>query len=288
MLPDNSIVGQHTNRGKRYLPREEEFIRDEDKELLDFKRYYEGLGLTTRLGHAYTTKTGAKRFDSSLNLPEYKINAIQAIPIDIAVIIDVDVRYDVDGHDNLPCAIPKNTPTVQTQSGIGRQYWFQADPRLHTHADHIARIDVLTGKSGIFMPPSEIEGGGSYSWLVPLTRENLRPLPDALFQYLLKLQEKKPTPEKTYRKFNVIPGSKTFADLSPKQRARLDEALSRCRTAPKGHRSEADFGFIIWGLSCGLDENSLLDMCRNFGKFKERGIGYFRGTVKQALGKLGR
>jgi len=218
-------------------------------------------------------------------VPDWKCNSLQVIPNDIALVLDVDVRHGADGNKSLPCAIPQNTPTVQTQSGKGRQYWFKADSSLRTHADHEARIDVLTGKTGIFAPPSKIDGGGEYLWLVPLTLETLKPLPTALLEYLrIRQQPKQPIK-------NVIHscqyGMKNLQRISQKQKDRLFEALDRCKAATKGARSENDFRFVIFGLSCGLDEETLWGLCSDVGKFQEKGQSYFRFTVKNALRKLG-
>jgi hypothetical protein len=122
---------------------------------------------------------------------------------------------------------------------------------------------------------------------VRLTRENLRPLPDVLFQFLAKLQEKPPMPSKPAGVYRCIPGSKSLYDLSQKQRECLLNDLEQCRTLPKGQRSEADYSFVSWGLSCGLDEKELWDLCGGIGKFREKGLSYFRYTVKKALRKLG-
>jgi len=164
------------------------------------------------------------------------------------------------------------------------------DSRLHTHADAKTRIDLLTGSTGIFAPPSKVQGGGEYRWIVPLTPENLRPLPEELFRFLFKLQEKPPMPlpPKPAGVYQCRPGSKSLNDLTQKQRECLLNDLEQCGSAAQGHRSEADFRFITWGLSCGLGEGELWELCGGIGKFQGRkGLSYFRFTVKNALRKLG-
>ena len=259
-----------------------------NRELLYWKRFYLGFGFAVKLGYCYLTKNGSKGFVPEDKIPDRKINAIQIIPGNKALVLDIDNRAGVNGHDFLPCSIPEGTPSVQTQSGSGRQYWFSGDTCLKTFADSKNRIDLLTGSTGIFAPPSKIQGGGVYHWLVPLDKDRLLNLPDEILLYCLKRQQPR-APEKQQRTYSpVMIGSKGLYDISPKQRACLEGALERCRTAQKGGRSDNDFRFIIWGLSIGLDVNTLWGLCRDVGKFKEKRLSYFRGTVKQALKKIGK
>ena len=220
-----------------------------------YQGVFKGVAISTRFGHAYRTKAGGKGFmPLGGTLPAWKVNAIQIIPDNALLVVDEDNRAGNDGHKNLPCPIPEDTPTVETQSGTGRHYWFLGDSRLHTHADAKTRIDLLTGSTGIFAPPSKVQGGGEYRWIVPLTPENLRPLPEELFRFLFKLQEKPPMPlpPKPAGVYQCRPGSKSLNDLTQKQRECLLNDLEQCGSAAQGHRSEADFRFITWGLSCGL------------------------------------
>ncbi len=200
-------------------------MREEVNGLLNSQRFYHSLNFPTRLGYAYLTKNRVKGFAPLGKVPDWKCNAIQVIPGDIVLVLDVDVRHEADGHGFLPCSIPEDTPTVQTQSGNGRQYWFKGEPRLHTHADSSTRINVLTGSTGVFAPPSKIQGGGCYSWLRPVSPKTLRPLPEELFSFLSKMQEMKTSPLSSAFKA-AIPGSKRLNSISPKQRARLSWALN--------------------------------------------------------------
>ena len=253
-----------------------------------YQGVFKGVDISTRLGHAYRLKKGGKGFmPFGGTLPAWKVNAIQIIPGNALLVVDVDNRAGNDGHKNLPCPIPEDTPTVKTQSGTGRHYWFKGDSRLHPKTDDKTRIDLLTGGTGIFAPPSKVKDGGEYRWLVPLTPENLRPLPEELFRFLCKLQERPPAPSKPAGVYQCAPGgSKSLYDLSQKQRECLLNDLERCRNAPEGKRSKADYAFIAWGLSSGIGEDELWGLCSGIGKFRKKGLSYFRFTVKNALRKM--
>ncbi len=191
-------------------------------------------------------------------------------------VIDDDMRTCI--NPDLERLVPVGTPTAVTGNN-GHHFFFQYDATTPTASYKRACIDLRNDGGLIFLPPSCIEGR-TYSWIVPLTRDALRPMPDALRAPIASLRE----PCGRMRE----PGTKTYAMLSTKQRYYLDRYLDRCNRAKKGKhdRSACDFALCSWAIKCSLSPESLWQLVRGVGKFAEESHGrnYFDRTYKNALG----
>lgn len=246
------------------------------KKIDQAKIHYQELGFSTICGYCYKTKTGKKGFTPEGNIPNWKINALQVIPGNLALIVDIDSNDVL-----LPFTIADKTPTTISQSG-NRHFWFQANNTLKARVNTQLKIDLLTGDKPVLVPPSHVDGGGCYKWFTPLNSLcDIKPVPEEIIQFFEQFQQ--PHMPKTV----VTHGRKAIADLSPKQRDKLYQALSGCQSAQTGDRSNADFAFVIWGLSCGLSENAIWELCRGYSKFKTRGYKYFLTTIRNAHSRLG-
>lgn len=252
--------------------------------ILDASNRYQNMGLATIVGYCYLTQKGKKGFipdTPEAKVPYWKINALQVVPGNLAIVVDLDSK-----EIKLPCIIPSDTVTTISQSG-NLHYWFKPDTRLRPMVNNHLKIDLLTGMKPVLVPPSKVFGGGWYEWKVPLLNlSDLKPLPEELLQYLLSVQV--PVKIETKTVYRTRSGNKRVSDLSPKQQSSLYNALSKCQTASLGSRSEPDFGLVFWGLSCGLSESAIWDFCCGVSKFSgRRGIEYFQKTLKKASEKLG-
>jgi hypothetical protein len=245
-------------------------------------RKYLSQGLVTIQGYCYKNQSGKKGFiPDSKGIPCWKVNALQVIPKNKLCVIDIDSQ-----EVSLPCKIPHGVPSIITQSG-NRHFWFRPDSRLRASVNTSLKVDILTGEKPVLVPPSMVNGGGIYKWEVPFkTIRDLQQVPEALVQWLLTYQQ--PVAKKTNNQFQSFArqGNKRVSDLSPKQRDSLYEALEKCSSAEQGTRSNADFRFVCWGLSCGLSESELWNLCHDVSKFKTAGHKYFQITVKNALKKI--
>lgn len=247
--------------------------------IINASNEYQSIGLSTIMGYCYMTKTG-KSFvpETNTSIPFWKINALQIIPDTQVLIVDIDSK-----EVELPCDIPQGVPTVITQSG-NRHYWFKPDQRLNAAVNTHIKIDVLTGHKPVIVPPSQVECGGTYKRAVPFQGIAALPqIPEELLQFLIKYQQ----PEKKIEHHcSIGQKNKRVSDLSTKQQSSLYNALSKCSSAEQGERSNADYGFIIWGLQCGVSENELWNLCKDVSKFKVQGFKYFQITVKNASVRL--
>jgi hypothetical protein len=92
---------------------------------------------------------------------------------------------DGDGAQGVANAarhIPQGTPTARTQSD-GRHFFFAYTPDLPTSANRALRVDVRNDGGYIFLPPSRVAGGGSYTWITAPDHA-LAPVPPSLVALL--------------------------------------------------------------------------------------------------------
>lgn len=200
-------------------------------------------------------------------------------------VLDLDVSNGKDGGAALErhgIIIPVNTVCAQTQSG-GYHYYFRFPEGL----EHSTGTDLFEKESGIdirgdggfvISPPSQIKGGGGYSWIVSPYDYPLAPLPEALLKKIM-VARNKPEPSKVLWKQSR---EKRFSELSEPQKLPLIERLEKSKHAKIGFRSHADFALCCWAACIQLAASDLWELCRNVGKFKACGYPYFELTYRKA------
>ena len=174
--------------------------------------------------------------------------------------------------------IPNCTPTARTGNN-GLHFFFQYDADIPTASYKTVSIDLRNDGGLIFLPPSCIEGR-QYRWIRPLNRDTLRPMPEPLKAFCLSLRTPQPWTKRQ-------PGTKSYEQLSQKQKYFLNGYLNRCKQARKGvhDRSACDYALCSWAVKIDLSSESLWSLVHNIGKFAEPGHGqkYFDMTYKNAL-----
>lgn len=232
----------------------------------------------TLLGYLYETKGGKSFIAENTNrIPKYKTNAIQLFLDDKAMVLDKDSK-----KIKLPCNLPEDT--VCSITPRGEHYWFLRDHRIKATVNTKLKIDILTGDNPVIVPPSVVDGGKPYRWKVRLQKLcDLKPMDEELIQWLLEYQQPKTFKAELCR--NQLPSAdyKSISELSTKQKTILFSNLELCRAASIGTRSEYDFSFVQWGISCGLDKLTIWAHCKEVSKFKENGFKYFERTYNAAL-----
>jgi hypothetical protein len=191
-------------------------------------------------------------------------------------VIDDDARGDT--NPALLQLIPNGTPTAIT-ANIGHHFFFQYCAAISTTSYKMASIDLRNDGGLIFLPPSCIDGK-PYRWLTPVTRDALVPMPEALQAFCLSLGTQQPWMQRQA-------GTKTYEQLTEKQKYWLNVYLTRSKHAKKGEddRSGCEYALCCWSVKCGLSPDSLWRLVFNLGKFSEKGHGkkYFDMTYKNAL-----
>lgn len=173
--------------------------------------------------------------------------------------------------------IPNGTPTAITGNN-GHHFFFSYCASIPTASYKTVSIDLRNDGGLIFLPPSCIEGR-QYHWIVPLTRYALRPMPEALKDFCYF--------QRTRKEVKREPGTKTYEQLSTKQRIYLDGYLERCKRARKGKhdRSARDYALCCWAVKIELAPAVLWKLVCNISKFAEKSHGrnYFDLTYRKAL-----
>jgi hypothetical protein len=202
------------------------------------------------------------------------------------LVLDVDSGNGKQGSAALArFGLCFNPDTVQARTqGGGSHYYF----RFPEGMEHSTGADVLGPGSGVdlrgaggyvYAPPSQVHGGGGYSWIVAPGQGVLR-LPPRSLMSLLEARRQR-APQGTY-----TAGNKGLDALFPKQREILLEKIGRCQGAEIGQRSGFDFAVCVWGLKIGLARQALWELLAGVGKFAERGEPYFDMTFNRAFAAL--
>jgi hypothetical protein len=200
-------------------------------------------------------------------------------------VLDLDTAHGKNGImvlERLDIAIPNGTVSVLTQSG-GIHYYFRF-PESFEHStganlfDKSSGIDSRGNGGFIIAPPSRVKDGGGYSWIVSPFKQSLSPLPEGLLNKIIALKNVPASPLKIITQSQ---GKRLF-ELSGPQKRLLMEDLEKCKQAKIGFRSHADFALCCWAVCIGLAEIDLWELCRDVGKFQERGRFYFDLTYNNA------
>jgi len=242
---------------------------------------YDELGFHYKTGFIY--KRIRKPGKVFYTIPGTTPNAVQVETGEHSgiTVLDLDVHDGVNGNDQIKSGwIPENTACVQSQNGEGRHYYFSYMPEIKTSTNKEKGIDIRNNGAVIYSPPSIVRAGGVYKWIIEPSKGNLKPIPKDLYNFLAGLQSEK----RNNRTFQKIPfhGMKSILDLTEKQRQIIREKLEACE-AEKGYRSEKDFGLCCFAIGAGLNPEELWTLCRDVGKFMERGRAYFDLTFNNAL-----
>jgi hypothetical protein len=201
-------------------------------------------------------------------------------------VVDLDVTKGKNGGAVLErhgITIPENTVSVQTQSN-GFQYYFTFPAGLEhsTGADLFEKtsgIDIRGDGGFVIAPPSQVMGGGNYSWIMSPFEYPLAPVPENFLKKIIAARSK-PGPSKVPWKQGR---ERRLSELSEPQKRTLMKKLNKCRIAEVGFRSGADFEMCCWAVCISLAVCDLWELCRDMGKFKERGRAYFDLTYNNAL-----
>ena len=155
------------------------------------------------------------------------------------IVIDLDPR---NGSDNSIARLASRkqtfTPTVTARTANGGTHFYYAhEPALKNSKSVLAPgIDVKTTGGYVVAPPSVLEGGRKYTWVLSPLGDSLPRLPRWAFEAL----KPKPQPVVIYSK-----------DTAPKDVSRLVDFVSK---APEGQRNNS----LFWA-ACRAAETGLLD-----------------------------
>ena len=111
--------------------------------------------------------------DAMIGLPTGSANGI--------VVVDVDVKDSVDGHESLHAAgfdIPDGTVCVQTPSG-GAHYYFRLEPGevIKNSTSQIAKNVDVRGEGGyVIAPPSVLGPGKQYQFAMGFNIDDVKGL----------------------------------------------------------------------------------------------------------------
>jgi hypothetical protein len=116
-----------------------------------------------------------------------------AVSADGLLVVDIDVRDDVDGHEHVP-ELKKvageaweEAAVIRTPSGGEHRYFRlteeqRSDKRIRQKSNCLERVDVKTGNAYVLVPPSQINGKRYEGSLPPI--DELPVAPDALIDLL--------------------------------------------------------------------------------------------------------
>lgn len=196
-------------------------------------------------------------------------------------VLDIDRSSEASGLDFLNqsgITIPRDTPTVRTQSG-GYHFYFRFADELKDNSTGSSKKNLIDwrGNGGIIIaPPTQINTDRKYEWVVPVTSQNLQRPPEKLVSWILEHSNSNNCSD-------CQEGTKTLEDVSPKQRALFEKLIKRSNDAQYGGRSENDFDLVAWGIKIGLSRDEIHKNVTEVGKFWERQDDYFNLTYKNAL-----
>lgn len=253
------------------------------------------------LSISWDASTGQKRLDwipewgETLSLPlvldwlHFLGEACNSVAIKTGLcsklfVMDLDVIKGKDGSAALArhgIIIPANTVSARTQSGSIHFYSMFPEGLEHsTGADLFEKasgIDIRGDGGFVIAPPSQVKGGGEYSWIVSPFEYPLAPLPEDLLKKIMAARIR-PEPLKVLWKQGR---EKRFTELSERQKRPLMEKLNKCKRE-KVDRSGADFALCWWAVCIRLAVRDLWELCRDVGKFNARGYTYFELTYRKA------
>jgi len=233
-------------------------------------------------GFGWTSKTGPEYLPARLAALGDRMNGCVVITGGGLLVVDLDRKlgHDPDGAlRQAGISLPQQTPRARTPHG--EHYYFrQPAGVVGTHANLYDGVDTRGSGGFVYCTPTDIKNYGTYQWLcspdVPLAD-----CPDTLVQHLRDIEQGNGST--TYN------GHKRLNDLTPGQRAILDERLAQAQAeavkepGPGRDRSRYDFRLMCWAVSCGLSEQTIRALVQNVGgKFTARG-DYFERTFNSVL-----
>lgn len=269
------------------------------EQLIKAWKFYEALGFKLLPLALEIDGKGKKQVKKGFQFPLWKrktfsvfdikdghntLAVITGEPSDLFV-IDIDIKEKVNGLSYLKkqgVSYPEDTPRAQTQSN-GLHLFFRYPKHLEeiistTSSKPKFGIDIRGANGLIFLPPSKVAGGGTYSWIRKPSKENLRPLPKDLEALLIKTFSGK--------------DSETELDHeskkpSKKQQQVWQEALQTyARDYTVGQRSEKDFYLAITGLKFRIPDITIREALQSLpnAKANDRGQGpsYLDRTLNKA------
>lgn len=203
------------------------------------------------------------------------------------LVVDIDSTDHEAVLREIGLSIPPDTVSAKTRRG-GRHYFFLHPKKLtHTTISKLLDkpVDVRGAKGMIILPPTCIENS-RYEWIVSPENGVIRNPPDELVRLIRKhnRQKKVKLPDESVMHSPV--GKCGAYKLSKKQKAILNERLDQARNARVGDRSEKDFWVVEWAIKIGIDKESIYEIVKNVGKFKERGREYFNAVYKKVLNRV--
>ncbi len=216
-------------------------------------------------------------------------------PSDLFV-IDIDINEKANGLDYLKkhnVSFPEDTPRAQTQSD-GLHLFFRYPKHLEniistTRAKPKFGIDIRGADGLIFLPPSQVDGGGAYKWIKPPNKSNLKPLPKDLEELLIKtfsIPKSETKGEKDAAEPDEKPACKKVKKPTKKQQLVWDKAVQAHQSGyASGNRSDKDYALAITGLKFYIPEDSIIAALKELSNAKSRDKGQGQQYIRRTLAK---
>jgi hypothetical protein len=195
--------------------------------------------------------------------------------------------------------MPENV-AIKSQSGNGGHLLFEENnielpTKIHGFYD-IQRSD----RQLLFVPPSKVEGGGEYKFLVSPFEVRLQIIPKRFQEFMFYIHDKHSKFKGKKERYNdnsdidiskLWPKHQKFCqlnDLTEKQMDRFKMKFNIAKHEMKD-RSAKDFDLLCWGIRIHprpIDIETLWLTVQDISKFAKRGRNYFETTYKSAFQKL--
>lgn len=193
-------------------------------------------------------------------------------------VIDID-KEDVLQKHGISKEDLKDIPCAKTPKG--RHYYFSYPAKLSklinlTRANKKLGIDLRADGGIVFAPPSQIENGGSYQWIVPLSSSDLPSLPKKLEKLLLALFPK--TGEESSEPINQKEPSDSQKDVWSEEIKKYLEKYPASKD-----RSGLDYHLACVGHEFNIPEKKIIDILWQPPNAKARDRGHGENYVSNLL-----